>query len=168
MQIKHIICRSCFQRKPDYHFTPEYLSCRICWPCEKKSSRKLLKSIKEGRNVVIPPAPIEAQERLPKRFKKFELQYFIFMYLLQHPCMLCGERNPIVLEFDHRDPKQKKASVSALINMRVTTERLLEEIALCDVLCANCHRIKTAGEQKSTRWRIIEYVKEVGLLTPVS
>lgn len=49
--------------------------------------------------------------------------------------MDCGESDPVVLEFDHRDPSLKLGRV-----MEVTNMRLEDEVDKCDVRCANCHR----------------------------
>lgn len=46
-----------------------------------------------------------------------------------------------VLSFHHRDPRQKRFDVSQGANRRVGLKTLFEEIAKCDVLCANCHLI---------------------------
>jgi hypothetical protein len=53
----------------------------------------------------------------------------------------CGESDPIVLEFDHVRGV-KRGEISRLKTM-VSLETLAEEIAKCDVRCANCHRRKT-------------------------
>lgn len=54
-------------------------------------------------------------------------------------CIKCGENRWWVLDFHHRDPKQKDTSVSRLIKS-ASRERVLKEIKKCDVLCSNCHR----------------------------
>ena len=69
----------------------------------------------------------------------------LLAYLLEHPCIDCGESDPRCLDFDHRDPKRKKASISRLIGY-TDWNKLLLEIAECDVRCANCHRKRTAQQ----------------------
>ena len=59
-------------------------------------------------------------------------------------CADCGLHPEVlqVLEFDHRDDEKKLFDVSD----RMTSgniEDLKREIAKCDVVCANCHRIRT-------------------------
>lgn len=46
------------------------------------------------------------------------------------------------IEFNHRDPTTKEGNLGNLF-VRYGEERLMKEIAKCDVLCANCHRIYT-------------------------
>jgi hypothetical protein len=64
-------------------------------------------------------------------------------YLRTHPCVGCGTTDVRVLEFDHRQGEAKRANVSAMVGMGLPWERVLQEIAKCDVRCANCHRIMT-------------------------
>lgn len=59
------------------------------------------------------------------------------------PCADCGIKYPsYVMDFDHRDPSTKIACVSKLANSN-SAKKLMLEIAKCDVVCANCHRIRT-------------------------
>lgn len=68
---------------------------------------------------------------------------YIHEYLSTHPCVDCGESDPIVLEFDHvRGVKKEKVSHRA----RISLQAVKEEIAKCDVRCANCHRRKTGRQ----------------------
>lgn len=56
------------------------------------------------------------------------------------PCADCGNRfPPCAMDFDHRDPSQKRFNVSE----RMRAAAALQEAAKCDVVCANCHRIRT-------------------------
>lgn len=53
-------------------------------------------------------------------------------------CIRCGEKHPACLDFHHRDPSIKEGHIGEF--RRFGKQRLLTEIAKCDVLCANCHR----------------------------
>lgn len=59
------------------------------------------------------------------------------------PCVDCGLRwPPYVMDFHHRDPESKLLGVAkALVNKG--RQFVLDEIAKCDLLCSNCHRIRT-------------------------
>jgi hypothetical protein len=69
----------------------------------------------------------------------------VFEYLSKHPCVNCGESDPIVLEFDHRDKNDKIENIANLV-LNSSWTRIEKEIAKCDVLCANCHRRKSAKQ----------------------
>ena len=80
-------------------------------------------------------------------------------YLLDHPCVDCGEDDPIVLEFDHL--RDKRVNVSALANSAVPFDRVLAEIEKCEVVCANCHRRRTCTRLDSYRVRMLrEFLAE--------
>jgi hypothetical protein len=64
-------------------------------------------------------------------------------YLSEHPCIDCGESDPMVLEFDHRERAHKRIAVSLLLRAG-PWRNVLSEIRKCDVRCANCHRRRTA------------------------
>lgn len=55
-------------------------------------------------------------------------------------CARCSESDPACLEFRHRAPAEKERSVSELVSYGHGRARLREEMARCDLLCANCHR----------------------------
>ena len=63
-------------------------------------------------------------------------------YLRAHPCVDCGEADVVVLQFDHL--RDKRTDVATLINSGATWHLIEEEIAKCEVRCANCHRMMTA------------------------
>ena len=64
--------------------------------------------------------------------------------LRQVPCADCkGVFSPTQMDFDHRDPAEKMFRVTSSRAMLMPRKRLLAEVAKCDVVCANCHRIRT-------------------------
>ncbi len=67
----------------------------------------------------------------------------IIEYLKTHPCVDCGETNGIVLEFDHVKGDKIK-SVAALVSDKASVDKITKEIEKCEVVCANCHRKRTA------------------------
>lgn len=71
-------------------------------------------------------------------------QEVVLEHLAANPCVDCGESDPVVLEFDHRDPSEKKFNISEGVWCGFSLTKLLDEIGKCDVRCANCHRRKTA------------------------
>jgi DNA-binding CsgD family transcriptional regulator len=61
-------------------------------------------------------------------------------------CMKCGYNKCIwVLEFHHRNPKEKEFAIGKYFSR--SWEKLKKELDKCDLLCANCHREKHFNEQ---------------------
>jgi hypothetical protein len=52
-------------------------------------------------------------------------------------CKICGEKDPVVLLFHHRNPKKKSFGVGEC-SMK-NKELIKKEIKKCDILCSNCH-----------------------------
>ena len=61
----------------------------------------------------------------------------ILEYFAAHPCVGCGERDPLVLHFDHRGNKVDE--VTDLVYGGANWERIAAEIEKCDVRCGRCH-----------------------------
>ena len=58
------------------------------------------------------------------------------------PCADCAGRfAQCAMDFDHRDPSTKVRGVTRMING--DTDRMLAEARKCDIVCANCHRLRT-------------------------
>lgn len=73
---------------------------------------------------------------------------FLREYRMTHPCVDCGESDWVVLEFDHvRGVKFK--DVGLLSGRGASLAVIKEEIAKCDVRCANCHRRVTYNRRHS-------------------
>lgn len=64
-------------------------------------------------------------------------------------CENCGENRYWLLDFHHNDPKEKDVEVSRLVN-RCNRNKIIEEMAKCAVLCANCHRDFHFKEKNAT------------------
>jgi hypothetical protein len=65
-------------------------------------------------------------------------------YLQGRCCVDCGINDLVVLEFDHRPDEDKRDDVSTLVGRAFSWSTISKEIAKCDVVCANCHRKRTA------------------------
>jgi hypothetical protein len=65
-------------------------------------------------------------------------------YFSDHPCVVCGEADPVVLDFDHL--RDKRWDVSFMVANGFVWSTIELEMAKCQVLCANCHARKTARE----------------------
>lgn len=64
-------------------------------------------------------------------------------------CVRCGySRCDDALVFHHRDPSTKAFALSKA-GVQVTMRKCLDEMAKCDLLCANCHAEVHAAERKA-------------------
>ena len=59
-------------------------------------------------------------------------------YLREHPCVDCGETDPVVLQFDHVG--QKRANIARMLTDSFTWRQIELEIEKCEIRCGNCHR----------------------------
>lgn len=93
----------------------------------------------------------ECQSKSDNR-RYYENRAFIIEYKMARGCADCGYReHPSALEFDHLPQFEKHQMISRLVlGHRGPLEA---EIAKCEVVCANCHRIRTAERgQPSAYW----------------
>lgn len=68
------------------------------------------------------------------------------------PCMDCGGRfPPECMDFDHVRG-EKLFNVSHVAKALKNIEKLEAEIAKCDLVCANCHRIRTKARHLEVSW----------------
>ena len=70
-------------------------------------------------------------------------------FLEKNPCVECGESDIRTLHFDHL--RDKERNVSKLIIDGYGIKRIFAEIDKCQVLCANCHSIKSSEDRRD--WR---------------
>ena len=70
-------------------------------------------------------------------------------YLLNAKCVDCGEDRWKVLEFDHVRGKHK--NIAYLVSRGYSWDTIMREIEKCDVVCGNCHRLRTL--ERGNFWR---------------
>ena len=130
-------CRVCGETKPLVEFPYRSIKRQtrqwICLLCQRGYTNDWY-SHNRKRQIA------NAKER--SRHATAEVKKRVREYLLDHPCVDCGESDPGVLDFDHL--RDKKANISTLVQSGVSWGSLSDEIAKCDVRCANCHRRRTA------------------------
>jgi predicted HNH restriction endonuclease len=76
--------------------------------------------------------------------RRMELRDYVIKLKESTPCKDCHKKFPFyVMDFDHRDPRKKILGIPQLV-ANCSKKKLLKEIKKCDIVCANCHRIRTA------------------------
>ena len=59
------------------------------------------------------------------------------------PCADCGEVFPsFVMHWDHLPGFEKRGDIGSMIG-RYTREVILDELKKCELVCANCHVLRT-------------------------
>lgn len=105
--------------------------------------------------------PLRASQ---KRIRRNDVRRLVATYLLAHPCVDCGETDPVVLDFDHVEGR-KSANVSALVADGYEWGVISAEIAKCVVRCANCHRRHEARKRGYFRSVTIGRSRDPGSLS---
>ena len=60
------------------------------------------------------------------------------------PCVDCGNKFPAVaMDFDHVRG-EKKAGIAQMVGQNWSVELLIKEMEKCELVCACCHRVRTA------------------------
>lgn len=72
--------------------------------------------------------------------------------LKSKPCTDCGDCFPVCcMDFDHRKGEKKEYNVGSMFAHHYAREKIEREIAKCDLVCSNCHRVRTRDRKTGTR-----------------
>jgi len=85
------------------------------------------------------------KEIMRVRRRKEEIAKWFSEYKSKLICEICGEKEPICLEFHHKDGENKDFNLGDVKSRGWGKERIKKELEKCRVLCANCHRKIHAG-----------------------
>ncbi len=111
----------------------------LCRPCRSEYGKEHYAA---NRQLYIDRA------RTQKDKLRLDRALYLIEYFTSHPCVDCGERDPIVLEFDH--VRDKAFAIGGKLCTR-NWRSILSEIEKCEVVCANCHRRRTARRRGALR-----------------
>lgn len=128
-------CRTCAVEKPLDDFYPDKARALgrryVCKACELESAK----------------TPKERERRRATSSQRYRKGREIIAELKDRPCADCGGRFPtFVMEFDHPDPSNKLFNVAMNCGGGITP-KLLSEIEKCEVVCSNCHKIRTRQQR---------------------
>jgi hypothetical protein len=115
----HAQCKQCYQKHRSTYYAAHYQKYRPAYLERAKIRRTELRSIFRSK---------------------------MLAYLSDKSCMMCGENDIRVLEFDHLDPSQKSFEISQGIRLGHSWNDILQEIEKCRILCANCHKKHTSSQ----------------------
>lgn len=127
-------CRVCRNDLPITHFSKH--------PTTKDKLQNICKSC----HSVYYKTYMEEKRKVDPKYKKGsatcspKLRWYI-VYKTSLKCLYCDETHPACLEFHHRDPSLKIMSINRMVSGGgYSIGEVKNEIAKCDVVCANCHR----------------------------
>ncbi len=127
-------CTECAQEKPFSRFDSKRNKLRAnCKDCVSKYTKK---------HYLANKAYYLEKATINRRKARQRLREFLLEYYSNHSCTDCGETDPVVLEFDHLRDKYK--GIAIMVNRALSLVRIKDEIAKCEVVCANCHKRRTA------------------------
>lgn len=148
------ICSKCANEKDedDFHKRKDRPKGRasLCKECSRKRWRDFRDAnpeiIKQNvQNWLVRPGSKERLKVLWKQRDKNREKRLreILNTIKAQPCQDCKIQYPTyVMDFDHRDPTTKLFNVGH-VSRAGSVKKLLEEVAKCDLVCSNCHRIRT-------------------------
>lgn len=119
----HAQCKSCYSEKRKSFMPEHYAKYGDVYRSRARTRKATVKKIRQNQ---------------------------LYDYLEYKSCEQCGFSDIRALDFDHLDPAIKKFSIARAINDCYSWEKILLEIRKCQILCSNCHRIRTAEQYN---WR---------------
>lgn len=138
-------CSNCsiVKSTSEYYFRDKikgvlHTSCKQCYTEKRKLSFK--KHYEKYGDEYRKRALIRKQ-RIVKIRRAQILEYFRGKY-----CANCGITDVRVLDFDHIDRSSKSFAISKALTDGLSWGKIIDEIGKCQILCANCHRIRTSEQ----------------------
>ncbi len=108
----------------------------VCVNCHRLRTRKRHRVWLRSRTPAVSP-------RIEYQRARWRYHADILDQLRSVPCSDCGGTfAQCAMDFDHRDPATKVRAVTRMIS-NASVERILAEVDKCDIVCANCHRLRT-------------------------
>lgn len=91
--------------------------------------------------------PSGKKYKVEKARRFYKTRYEVINLLKNKPCTDCGVMyEPCQMDFDHRPGEIKKFNIGREYCRSLTSIR--EEMEKCDLVCANCHRLRTYNRGK--------------------
>ena len=169
-------CSKCLIEKEYHEFNKSksskdglYYCCKFCRKLDMqirwKNKSQEEKNIKYKKNYeisIIDPFRKQKKNNYSKKARLVKKEK-INLIKSATPCIDCNKfYPPECLDFDHLDPIKKINNVSTLVNSTNSLDIVLSEIRKCELICSNCHRIRTFNSLKNKK---IDYIFQKNINT---
>ena len=139
------ICSKCHLVKPESaYFVKDKVTGRLHAQC--KACYKAHRQTYYAEHYAKYKEAYRQRAKLLRLQQREEFRHNMLQYLSNKHCIECKESDVRVLELDHIDPKQKQFSISQAVRLGHKWNEVLTELEKCQVLCANCHKKRTAQQ----------------------
>lgn len=137
--VKCEVCQIAFDIYPSRYNLCQYKKFFCTRICKDSAQVKTPEERKETK---------QACNRRCRDYRYAQRRAWIDEIKMQHGCNSCGyKKHPAALHFHHRYPSEKKFGLAQ--GWMHGRQKVLEEMAKCDVLCANCHAEQTVVDRKN-------------------
>jgi hypothetical protein len=132
-------CSFCQKSSPEVRFTKTH---RVCVDCRKTYNHEYYQENKEKVN----------SDKVLRQTKTYRENFDrVSQYKESHSCVDCGRFFPAcAMDWDHQ--RDKLHNISEMVKF-AAWDLIEAEIAKCELICAVCHRIRTAKEGSYHRVR---------------
>lgn len=138
------VCSKCKKELPITHFwkqrkTRDGLRC-YCKECSLKTNKQWRKNNPEKIKELNRNSWRRLKEEKLKGDKIRIDKRHEFLDSLKTDCVKCGESRVWVIQFHHKNPKEKSFTIGEGANFHKSKESVIAEIKKTVCLCANCHK----------------------------
>lgn len=124
----------------------------LCEPCYRRRLRSLDPELRKRRSIaagIYHKAHPERRNEVVRQWRSRERIHIkrVIRELKSLPCVDCGNCFPwYIMELDHARGEKKFNVTTSVVGMG---RKVIEaELAKCDVVCANCHKIRTYSRRQ--------------------
>ncbi len=133
------LCNTCHTEKPLADF----------WKCSANGKQYYLHKCSPCQK-----SPEFIQKARERSIERTKLLGEVLRAAKNVPCMDCKIKYPqYAMDFDHRPGTEKQFTIGNAKASKKCMWRIHEEITKCDVVCANCHRMRTHERRQAIKER---------------
>ena len=145
-------CTNCKEEKPKSEFNKQKqglggfsAQCKVCKA--RYDRQRVRRETTWKRDNPKKVKEINKRACLKREKNRTQIKHWLIDNYAGVPCLDCDTSYSwCVMDFDHTDQEAKEFEICKLSSYKATPERITQaekEIAKCDLVCANCHRIRT-------------------------